>query len=193
MHPNTPGKLIIFSAPSGAGKTSIVHRLMHEMPNMAFSVSASTRKHRPGQVHGKDYYFMTIEEFKQKAANNEFVEWEEVYTNGFYGTLRSEIENIRNSGRHVLFDVDVEGGLSLKNIYGADALAIFVMPPSVEVLETRLRGRGTENEESLQKRLKKAIKELDYYSKFDVVVLNDILADAVAEAKEKINEFIRTP
>lgn len=135
---------------------------------------------------------MTIEEFKQKAENNEFVEWEEVYTNGFYGTLRSEIENIRNSGRHVLFDVDVEGGLSLKSIYGTDALAIFVMPPSVEVLETRLRGRGTENEESLQKRLKKAIKELDYYSKFDVVVLNDILADAVAEAKAKINEFIRT-
>ena len=193
MHPNTPGKLIIFSAPSGAGKTSIVHRLMHEMPNLAFSVSACTREQRPGEVHGKDYYFMTIEEFKQKAANNEFVEWEEVYTNGFYGTLRSEIENIRNSGRHVLFDVDVEGGLSLKSIYGADALAIFVMPPSVEVLETRLRGRGTENEESLQKRLKKAIKELDYYSKFDVVVLNDILADAVAEAKEKINAFIRTP
>lgn len=193
MHPNTPGKLIIFSAPSGAGKTSIVHRLMHEMPNLAFSVSACTREQRPGEVHGKDYYFMTIEEFKKKAGNNEFVEWEEVYTNGFYGTLRSEIENIRNSGRHVLFDVDVEGGLSLKNIYGADALAIFVMPPSVEVLEARLRGRGTENEESLQKRLKKAIKELDYYSKFDVVVLNDILADAVAEAKEKINEFIRTP
>ncbi|MGQ3014213.1 MAG: guanylate kinase [Flavobacteriales bacterium] len=193
MHPNTPGKLIIFSAPSGAGKTSIVHRLMHEMPNLAFSVSACTREQRPGEVHGKDYYFMTIEEFKQKAENNEFVEWEEVYTNGFYGTLRSEIENIRNSGRHVLFDVDVEGGLSLKSIYGTDALAIFVMPPSVEVLETRLRGRGTENEESLQKRLKKAIKELDYYSKFDVVVLNDILADAVAEAKAKINEFIRTP
>lgn len=192
MHPNTPGKLIIFSAPSGAGKTSIVHRLMHEMPNLAFSVSACTREQRPGEVHGKDYYFMTIEEFKQKAENNEFVEWEEVYTNGFYGTLRSEIENIRNSGRHVLFDVDVEGGLSLKSIYGTDALAIFVMPPSVEVLETRLRGRGTENEESLQKRLKKAIKELDYYSKFDVVVLNDILADAVAEAKAKINEFIRT-
>lgn len=192
MHPNTPGKLIIFSAPSGAGKTSIVHRLMHEMPNLAFSVSACTREQRPGEVHGKDYYFMTIEEFKQKVANNEFVEWEEVYTNGFYGTLRSEIENIRNSGRHVLFDVDVEGGLSLKSIYGTDALAIFVMPPSVEVLETRLRGRGTENEESLQKRLKKAIKELDYYSKFDVVVLNDILADAVAEAKAKINEFIRT-
>ncbi|MBL0912372.1 MAG: guanylate kinase [Bacteroidia bacterium] len=193
MHPNTPGKLIIFSAPSGAGKTSIVHRLMHEMPNLAFSVSACTREQRPGEVHGKDYYFMTIEEFKQKAANNEFVEWEEVYTNGFYGTLRSEIENIRNSGRHVLFDVDVEGGLSLKSIYGDDALAIFVMPPSVEVLETRLRGRGTENEESLQKRLKKAIKELDYYSKFDVVVLNDVLADAVVEAREKINEFIRTP
>jgi len=193
MHPNTPGKLIIFSAPSGAGKTSIVHRLMHEMPNLAFSVSACTREQRPGEVHGKDYYFMSIEEFKKKVDNNEFVEWEEVYTNGFYGTLRSEIENIRNSGKHVLFDVDVEGGLSLKNIYGDDALAIFVMPPSVEVLETRLRGRGTENEESLQKRLKKAIKELDYYSKFDVVVLNDILADAVAEAKEKINEFIRTP
>lgn len=190
MHPITPGKLIIFSAPSGAGKTSIVRQLMQDMPNLAFSVSACTREQRPGEINGKDYYFLSIGEFKQKIANNEFVEWEEVYANGFYGTLRSEIENIRNSGKHVLFDVDVEGGLNLKKIYGSDALAIFVQPPSVDVLEARLRGRGTESEESLKKRLGKAIKELDYYPKFDVVILNDVLADAVAEARQKIDTFI---
>lgn len=193
MHPITPGKLIIFSAPSGAGKTSIVHQLMQDMPDkLAFSVSACTRAQRPGEVDGRDYYFMSTEAFRQKIAEGAFVEWEEVYANGFYGTLRSEIENIRNSGKNVLFDVDVEGGLSLKRIYGKDALAIFVMPPSVDVLETRLRGRGTENEESLKKRLDKAIKELDYYPKFDVVILNDILADAVARAKEEINTFIQS-
>lgn len=192
MHPITPGKLIIFSAPSGAGKTSIVRQLMQDMPNLAFSVSACTREQRPGEINGKDYYFLTIDEFKQKIANNEFVEWEEVYANGFYGTLRSEIENIRNSGKHVLFDVDVEGGLNLKKIYGSDALAIFVQPPSVDVLEARLRGRGTESEESLKKRLDKAIKELDYYPKFDVVILNDVLAEAVAEARQKIDTFIQT-
>jgi len=191
MHPITPGKLIIFSAPSGAGKTSIVRQLMQDMPNLAFSVSACTREQRPGEINGKDYYFLSIGEFKQKIANNEFVEWEEVYANGFYGTLRSEIENIRNSGKHVLFDVDVEGGLNLKKIYGSDALAIFVQPPSVDVLEARLRGRGTESEESLKKRLGKAIKELDYYPKFDVVILNDVLADAVAEARQKIDTFIQ--
>ena len=191
MHPITPGKLIIFSAPSGAGKTSIVRQLMQDMPNLAFSVSACTREQRPGEINGKDYYFLSIGEFKQKIANNEFVEWEEVYANGFYGTLRSEIENIRNSGKHVLFDVDVEGGLNLKKIYGSDALAIFVQPPSVDVLEARLRGRGTESEESLKKRLGKAIKELDYYPKFDVVILNDLLADAVAEARQKIDTFIQ--
>lgn len=185
------GKLIIFSAPSGAGKTSIVRKLMQLMPdNLAFSVSACTRKQRPGEVHGKDYYFLSPEEFKSKIEDGAFVEWEEVYENGFYGTLKSEIERIRNSGKNVLFDVDVEGGLSLKKIYQKDALAIFIMPPDEEVLETRLRSRGTEDEESLQKRLSKAKKELSYYSKFDKVILNDVLEHAVEEAHSCVKKFI---
>ncbi len=186
------GKLIIFSAPSGAGKTSIVRKLMELMPDkLAFSVSACTRKQRPGEVHGKDYYFLSPEEFKANIQNGAFVEWEEVYENGFYGTLKSEIERIRNSGKNVLFDVDVEGGLSLKKIYQKDALAIFVMPPDEDVLETRLRGRGTEDEESLQKRLAKAKKELSYYKKFDKVILNDVLEHAVEEAETSVKNFIK--
>lgn len=186
------GKLIIFSAPSGAGKTSIVRKLMELMPDkLAFSVSACTRKQRPGEVHGKDYYFLSPEEFKANIQNGAFVEWEEVYENGFYGTLKSEIERIRNSGKNVLFDVDVEGGLSLKKIYPKDALAIFVMPPDEDVLETRLRGRGTEDEESLQKRLAKAKKELSYYKKFDKVILNDVLEHAVEEAETSVKNFIK--
>src|SRR5690606_7869549 len=126
---------------------------MELMPDkLAFSVSACTRKQRPGEVHGKDYYFLSPEEFKANIEKGAFIEWEEVYENGFYGTLKSEIERIRNAGKNVLFDVDVEGGLSLKRIYQNDALAIFVMPPDEDVLETRLRGRGTEDEKSLQKR-----------------------------------------
>lgn len=185
------GKLIIFSAPSGAGKTSIVRKLMELMPDkLAFSVSACTRKQRPGEVHGKDYYFLTPEEFKANIEKGAFVEWEEVYENGFYGTLKSEIERIRNAGKNVLFDVDVEGGLSLKRIYQNDALAIFVMPPDEDVLETRLRGRGTEDEKSLQKRLAKAKKELSYYKKFDKVILNDVLEHAVEEAEACVKKFI---
>lgn len=186
------GKLIIFSAPSGAGKTSIVRRLMELMPDkLAFSVSACTRKQREGEVHGKDYYFLSPEDFKNKIEEGAFVEWEEVYVNGYYGTLKSEIERIRQSGKNVLFDVDVEGGLSLKRIYNEDALAIFVMPPNEEILEVRLRGRGTEDEESLQKRLSKAKKELSYFSKFDKVILNDVLDHAVEEAQSTIENFIQ--
>lgn len=185
------GKLIIFSAPSGAGKTSIVRKLMELMPDkLAFSVSACTRKQRPGEVHGKDYYFLSPEEFKANIEKGAFIEWEEVYENGFYGTLKSEIERIRNAGKNVLFDVDVEGGLSLKRIYQNDALAIFVMPPDEDVLETRLRGRGTEDEKSLQKRLAKAKKELSYYKKFDKVILNDVLEHAVEEAEAYVKKFI---
>lgn len=187
------GKLIIFSAPSGAGKTSIVKKLMELMPEkLAFSVSACTRKQREGEVHGRDYYFISPLEFKQKIEENAFVEWEEVYENGFYGTLKSEIERIRNSGKNVLFDVDVEGGLSLKRAYGKDALAIFVMPPDEEILEVRLRGRGTEDENSLRKRLAKAKKELSYYPKFDLVILNDILDHAVQDAQTQIEKFIQS-
>lgn len=186
------GKLIIFSAPSGAGKTSIVHKLMQLMPDkLAFSVSACTRKQRKGEVHGKDYYFLSLEEFKENIAKEAFVEWEEVYENGFYGTLKSEIDRIRNSGKNVLFDVDVEGGLSLKRIYKKDALAIFILPPNEDILEERLRGRGTEDEESLQKRLSKAKKELSYYTRFDKVILNDILEHAVEEAKLCVEKFIK--
>ena len=126
------GKLIIFSAPSGAGKTTLVKYIMSAMDDLAFSVSAASRKKRPGETDGKDYYFMTVDEFKQKIRNGEFIEWEEVYKDHFYGTLRSEVERIRNSGKHVVFDVDVKGGLNIKKIYGDDALAIFIKPPSIE-------------------------------------------------------------
>ncbi len=185
------GKLIVFSAPSGSGKTTIVKELLKEKDfRLEFSVSATSRKKRPEETEGKDYYFLSVDEFKKKVRNNEFAEWEEVYKNQFYGTLKSEIERIRNKGKNVIFDIDVAGGISVKNLYGDNCLTIFIKPPSIAELEKRLRHRKTETEESLKKRLAKAEKELSFADKFDTVIINDVLETAVKEVKEKIAIFL---
>jgi guanylate kinase len=184
------GKLIIFSAPSGAGKTTIVRHLLEKFPNLSFSISATTRDLRGAEKHENDYYFITKEDFLHRVARQEFVEFEEVYSGTFYGTLRSEIERIWNEGKHVIFDIDVEGGLRLKRKYEDDALAIFVQPPSLEVLKERLSGRGTDSEEKLQERFIKAEKELKYADKFDVILKNYDLETACKEAEKLVTDFI---
>lgn len=184
------GKLIIFSAPSGSGKTTIVHWLMTQISNLAFSVSATSRPKRSGEADGKDYRFLSVEEFKKKIRENAFVEWEEVYENQFYGTLISEVERLRKEGKHVVFDVDVKGGMNIKRLYGNDALAIFVQPPSIEELKRRLILRNTDDEESINKRVKKAGYELQYAKHFDVVIINDNLEKAEQETLEVVKEFI---
>lgn len=184
------GKLIIFSAPSGAGKTTIVKRLLEINLNLEFSVSATSREARKNEVDGKDYYFLSPEEFQQKIDNNKFLEWEEVYPGTSYGTLKNEVERIRNLGKNVIFDVDVVGGLNIKKVYEDEALAIFVQPPTVEELEKRLRLRSTETEEKIKVRLAKAKHELSYASQFDVIIVNDNLEKAVKEAEKTIHDFI---
>jgi guanylate kinase len=184
------GKLIIFSAPSGAGKTTIVKHLLNAGLNLEFSISAASRKIRSNEVDGKDYYFLTVDEFKNRINANAFLEWEEVYTDHFYGTLKSEVERIRNKGNHVIFDVDVIGGLNLKKYFGDEALAVFVVPPHIEELEKRLRGRSTENEESLKKRLEKAEHELTFAHEFDYQLINDDLDKAKKEAVRIVRKFI---
>jgi len=185
------GKLIIFSAPSGAGKTTIVKRLLADHGDkMSFSISASTREPRTGEVDGKDYYFISKEDFLHKVAKQEFIEFEEVYSGTFYGTLRKEVERIWAMGKSVIFDIDVVGGLRLKSKFPDEALAIFVNPPSLEVLKERLRGRGTDSEEKLQERFAKAELELSYADKFDVVLNNFDLETACKEAEELVLDFI---
>jgi len=184
------GKLIIFSAPSGSGKTTIVKQLLANNSNLGFSISACTRDKRgKAETDGQDYYFLTPDEFRQKISEDAFVEWEEVYPGTYYGTLKSEIERIWASGKHVIFDVDVKGGLALKNYYQERALAVFVKVPSLEVLEERLRSRGTETEESLSKRINKMKFEWSFQAKFDVILLNDQLEDAVLEAQRLFDEL----
>ena len=184
------GKLIIFSAPSGSGKTTLVHHLLSKPElKLAFSVSATSRAKRPNETHGKDYYFLSAEDFKNRISTGDFLEWEEVYTDQFYGTLRSEIKRIHSEGNHVMFDVDVVGGLNIKKQFGNDALAVFVKSPSIIELENRLRNRSTESEESLQKRVGKAAKEMEYAKQFDVVLVNDDLDIAKAEAEELVADF----
>jgi guanylate kinase len=184
------GKLIIFSAPSGAGKTTIVHHLLDKIDTLEFSVSACSRAMRKDETYGVDYYFLSVDEFKQKIANDEFVEWEEVYKDNFYGTLKAEIERIWKKGMHVIFDVDVVGGLNLKNQFGDNALAIFVMPPSIQHLENRLKSRETETSESIARRIGKAENELKTADLFDKIVVNDKLADAFIEAEKIVGEFL---
>lgn len=184
------GKLIIFSAPSGAGKTTIVHHLLGKIPNLEFSISATTRLPRGDERTGVDYYFITKEEFLHRIAKKQFVEFEEVYSGTFYGTLREEIERIWATGKTVIFDIDVEGGLHLKRKYGEQALAIFVQPPSLEVLKERLTGRGTDSEEKLKERFEKAEKELNYAPKFDIILKNHDLQTACDEAEHLVRSFI---
>jgi guanylate kinase len=184
------GKAIIFSAPSGSGKTTIVHHLLNTNPDLGFSISASTRDRRGRkEEHGKDYYFLTPEEFKLKIDNHEFVEWEEVYEGNFYGTLKTEIERIWSEGRNVIFDVDVKGGLNLKKYFGDKALAIFVKVPTLDILKERLRTRGTESHASLSQRLFKARFEMSFQDKFDAVLVNDDLDKAVAKAQQLYDVF----
>ena len=183
-------KLIIFSAPSGSGKTTIITEVLKSFPNLEFSVSACSRKPRKGEIHGKNYYFLSTNEFKQKITNDEFVEWEEVYKDNFYGTLKSELHRIWNKGNHVVFDVDVVGGINLKKKFPDNSLAIFIKAPSIEALEQRLRNRGTETEEQIQKRIGKAQKELEYSKYFDIVIVNDVLDIAVNETIDAIKRFL---
>lgn len=185
------GKLIIFSAPSGAGKTTIVRHLLSKYNDrLAFSISASTRAPRGEELDGKDYYFISQEEFLHKVAKQEFIEFEEVYSGTFYGTLRSEVERIWAQGKHVIFDIDVVGGLRLKSKFPEGALAIFVNPPSLAVLKQRLAGRGTDSEEKLKERFAKAESELSYADKFDVVLNNFDLDTAKTEAEKLVLDFI---
>ncbi|MFY7829963.1 MAG: guanylate kinase [Flectobacillus sp.] len=186
------GKLIIFSAPSGSGKTTIVKHLLATNSNLGFSISACTRDKRGrNEENGKDYYFMTPDEFKQKIVNQEFVEWEEVYPGAYYGTLKSEIERLWAAGKHVIFDVDVRGGVKLKEYYKERALSIFVKVPSVEELEKRLRERGTDSEDSISKRVFKMNFEMSFQDQFDVVLLNDNLDEAVAKAQKLFDDFTK--
>ena len=186
------GKLLIFSAPSGSGKSTIVNFLMQEHPelNMHFSISCTTRAPRGTEKNGVEYFFLTPEEFKAKIAEGAFVEYEEVYTDRFYGTLKSQVENQINNGENVVFDVDVKGGCNLKKIFGSEALSVFVQPPSVEELRRRLVGRATDAPEVIEQRLAKAEEELTYAPKFDVIIVNDDLETAKAEALKTISDFL---
>lgn len=184
------GKCVILSAPSGAGKTTIVKHLLGQDLKLAFSVSATTRPPRNGEVHGRDYYFISEAEFKGNIAAGEFVEWEEVYPGRYYGTYRSEVERIWAEGHHAIFDIDVIGGLDLKEIYQTRALAIFVSPPSVEALERRLRDRGTEDDGTLKVRVEKAVHELSFADRFDATIVNDDLEAACAEAVSLVRLFL---
>ena len=186
-------RAILFSAPSGSGKTTIINRLMGNFPDFEFSISATSRQPRAGEQHGHDYYFLSAEEFEERVRQGLFLEWEEVYAGIRYGTLKSEIDRICGMGRVMIFDVDVNGGLNIKRFFGDDALAIFVMPPSIEALEARLRGRGTESEESILKRLGRSQRELDEAPKFDVTIVNDDLDRAVEEAHRVIEDFLNKP
>jgi len=191
MFYNMKGKAVIITAPSGAGKTTIVKHLLGKKElNLAFSVSACTRPMREGEVNGKDYYFITPDMFKSKIDDDEFLEWEEVYKNYYYGTLKSEVERLWNMNYHILFDVDVMGAINLKDKFLDQALAVFIMPPSIEVLKKRLEDRGTESAEKVQKRINKAIYELKFSRKFDVTVVNDKLAEALKQTEDLVGNFL---
>lgn len=185
------GKLVIFSAPSGAGKTTIVKHLLEKIPNLFFSISCTTRDKRENETHGKDYYFLSVEDFKNKIENKEFIEYEEVYNNRFYGTLHSEIDRLWKEGKHVIFDVDVKGGINLKKQFKDRALAIFVSPPSLEELEKRLINRETEDQNTLKMRVEKAEQEMQYSKEFDVILVNDDLEKTQAQAVKLVEDFLK--
>ena len=186
----TEGKVVIFSAPSGAGKSTIIGRLLEKFPRLEFSISCTSRPPRGKEVHGREYYFLSNDEFKARAGAGEFVEWEEVYPGTCYGTLRGEVDRIWEKGSVIVFDVDVKGGVNLKKTFGASALSVFIMPPSVEELRRRLVGRGTDSAETIEKRVAKAEQEIAHAPQFDRVIVNDSLEEAVAEAEKTVAEFI---
>lgn len=183
------GKLFIFSAPSGSGKTTIVRKLLEKNLNLEFSISATSRPKRGNEIDGKDYYFLSADEFKAKIAKDEFIEWEEVYENRFYGTLKSEMERIWNKGKHVIFDVDVIGGINIKKKYPERALSIFIMPPSIEELEKRLILRSSDSQEDIETRINKATEELTYANQFDTIIINDVLEEAIQKAEQEVRNF----
>jgi len=184
-------KVVIFSAPSGSGKSTIVNYLLTKELGLEFSVSATCRAPRGEEKHGKEYYFFSIDEFKRRIEKDDFLEWEEVYPGCFYGTLKSELERIWKAGHAVVFDVDVVGGVNIKKIFGDQALSIFVKAPSVEVLRQRLIGRGTDCMEKIEQRVAKAEYELTFADKFDVVIVNDNLEAALAEAEKAVRDFLK--
>ncbi len=186
------GKLIIFSAPSGAGKTTIVKELLSSGLPLEFSVSACSRAKRDGEIDSKDYYFLELDDFKEKIKQNAFLEWEEVYKGNYYGTLKSEVERIWNNGKHVIFDVDVIGGLNIKKVFPDKSLTVFVQPPSIEILEDRLRNRSTETEQNILKRLEKTAYELTFAPQFDYIIINDNLQKAINEAKNIVTQFLNS-
>ncbi len=187
---NSSKKVIIFSAPSGSGKTTIVHHLLAKFPQLQFSISATTRPSRGKEAHGKDYHFLTIEEFHRKIENSEFIEWEEVYTGRYYGTLKAELNRIWNANGTVVFDVDVKGGVNIKKLLGNKALAIFVMPPSIEELRKRLEKRQTDSAEDIDARIKLAEKEMTYSKHFDKIIVNNKLEAAIAEAEQLVEDWL---
>lgn len=186
-------RLMVFTAPSGAGKTTIVRHLLSAFDELDFSISATTREKRKKEKNGKDYYFISVKEFQEKIENDEFVEWEEVYENQFYGTLKSEVKRLRELGKHVIFDIDVQGAISIKKVYGDEVHVVFIKPPSKEVLFNRLKNRKTESKKSLERRINKAIKELEYENKFDAVLLNDKLDVAFEDAEKIVRDFCQLP
>jgi guanylate kinase len=184
------GRFVIVSAPSGAGKTTIVRRLMEALPVLEFSVSAASRAPRANEKDGRDYYFITADDFRERMRKGELLEWQEVYKDQYYGTLKSEVERIWNDKHHVLFDVDVQGGMNLKKMFPDISLSLFIMPPSLQELEKRLRHRGTETEQSLQTRLAKAASELTFADNFDCIIVNDDLENAVSRTIQEVSQFL---
>lgn len=188
------GKIIIISAPSGCGKSTIIKALMAKGEiDMQFSVSATSRQPRAGETDGKEYFFMSEDEFRQAIAADAFVEYEEVYPGRFYGTLKSEIERICNEGHNVVLDIDVKGGVNVKSLYGADAVSIFIMPPSIDALRQRLTGRATDSDEVIEERVGRAAFELTFAPQYDVTVVNDDLDKAINDTSDSIKEFLNAP
>ncbi|MDB5203241.1 MAG: guanylate kinase [Ferruginibacter sp.] len=190
---STYHKILIITAPSGAGKTSITHYLMNAFPQLAFSVSAATRQPRGSEVNGKDYYFLSPDEFKQKIKDKEFAEWEMVYEGKYYGTLKSELERIWANGQVPVLDIDVKGAIHVQQQYPINTLSIFIEPPSVDELKNRLLGRGTETDESLAARVNKAAYEISFKEHFDEVIVNDDLTQACNSARQLVNDFLARP
>jgi guanylate kinase len=184
------GKVIIFSAPSGSGKSTIVNALLARLDRLEFSISATSRAPREGEKEGREYYFLTADEFRRRVERGDFVEWEEVYAGTHYGTLGAEVERIWAAGNVIVFDIDVKGGINLKRKFGDNALALFIMPPSIDELERRLRQRGTESEDTIRKRIGRAELELSFAPQFDRIIINDNLEKAIDETEKTIREFL---